>query len=60
MLEKEMRVDTSLSAQLKDNCTVPRLRANKLKVGRQHGWVAVEKHEMPSWINTIRHRHVEK
>jgi hypothetical protein len=35
---------------------IARLRANKLKVGWQYGWVDVEKHEMeemPSWIEHI-------
>ena len=36
---------------------IARLRA-KQAPGCQHGWVAVEKHEMPSWIDTF--RHVEK
>ena len=33
---------------------IARLRA-KQDQGWQYGWVAVEKHEMPSWIDTFGH-----
>ena len=48
MLEKEMRA-LALNAQLRDDCTF----TCKTSSGWQHGWVAVEKHEMPAGLTHL-------